>query len=229
MSARSSALEVAAVVVAVAACSKAAKLPEEDPAKVTALAKAMIDNVPTPGAWKACKFEELIGGATLTRRTMLELAKQPIDPKSNELQEYVNPPELDSPAARVLIDNTDQTELRQAAAELLAAPFYLVYHIDLVDVPIPIGVKDFKRGYVGARALRYDKTGRLACAMTFVWTNSPAKQKWAVEISDKPLIDPAVAKEMQQDLRAQMLVRIQNLAKPADYDPKLGVDDRADR
>jgi hypothetical protein len=227
MSVRSSALELATLV-ALAACSKA-KLPEEDPAKVTALAKALVEHVPGAGAGEECKLDQMLGGVTLTRRTMLELAKLPVDPKSNELAEYVNPVELDAPAARVLLDNSDTTELRQAAAELLSAPFYLVYHIDLVDVPLPLGVKDFKRGYVGARALRYTKTGKLECALAFVWTNSVAKQKWAVEISDKPQIDPAVKLEMQKDLRAQMLVRIQNLAKPANYDPKLGVDDRTDR
>ena len=228
MSARSSVRELL-VVGMIGACGNGDSAPEADPAKVTALAQTMVANLPNPGGTGECTFEQVVGGATLTRRTFLELAKQPINPKSNELQEWVNPHEADIPAARALIESTDDTEKRRAAAEFLAAPFYLVYHVDLVDVPIPIGVKDFKRGYVGARALRYDKSGKLVCALSFVWTSSPAKQKWAIEKSDRPLIDPAVQKEMQQDLRAQMLQRIAALAAPQPYDAKLGVDDRHDR
>lgn len=224
MSARSLAL----LSVLTVACSNKSKLPEADPAQVTALFAKMVKNLPAPAAAPECKYEQLLGGATFTRRTMIELAKQPVE-KAFQNEEYVNPAELDSPAARVLLESADETGKRQAAAELLAAPFYLVYYVDLVDVPIPIGVKDLKYGYVGARALRYDKTGRVACIMAFVWTNSPAKQKWAIEVSDKPRIDPAVQKEMQKDLRAQMLVRIAGLARPPTYDPTRGVDDRHDR
>jgi hypothetical protein len=227
MSARSSARNVLLIAIAAAACGKKAKLPEADPAKATELATKLLKNAPLPAQVRECKYEELLGHVTITKRTLLELAKQPVG-KLPEVADYVNPTELDSPAARQLIDSPDETQRRQAAAELLAAPSYLVYNVDLVDTPLAMGVKDFKRGHVGARALRFDKTGNAVCAFVFLWTNDPAKQAWAIEKSDKPLIDPAVMTEMQKDLRTQMLARVAGLAAPP---PKyLGpADDRHDR
>lgn len=205
----------------------AAKLPEADPARVATLATTMLRNVPVPAGAPECKFDQLLGGATLTRRTLIELAEQEMI-KRPEVAEWVNPTEVDSPAARTIIESKDVTLRRQAAAQLLSAPFYLVYHVDLVDTPIPLGVKDFKRGNVGARALRYDTSGNVSCVMVFFWGNDPAKTEWAMKKSDKALIDPEVQKEMQQDLRRQMLKRVAALAAPA---PKtnLPADDRHDR
>jgi len=228
MSARSS-VRSALLLSALVACSKssATKLPEADPAKVKALAEWMLKSVPVPAAVRDCKDEEMLGGATMTRVTLTALAEKPLE-KRPEHEEYVNPPELDSPAARVLVDSKDQTERRQAAAELMQAPFYLVYNIDLVDTPLPMGIKDFKRGHVGARALRYDKKGNIQCQNVFLWTNHPDKQAWAIKMTDKPMVDPAVKLEMQKDLRAQMLVRVAGLGAPA---PKTSgpADDRHDR
>ena len=65
----------------------------------------------------------MTGGATMTWRTLLVLAGAPIA-KDPEHAEWINPPELDAPAARTLVDpKADPTAARQAAAALLAAPF----------------------------------------------------------------------------------------------------------
>jgi hypothetical protein len=229
MSARSSRPELALALVAAAACSGSSKPkpPEADPAKVTALASKMLQGVPNPAGVRGCEYTEMLGGATLTRRTLNQLAHRPLGPEP-ELAEYVNPTELDSPAARTLIDSRDTTTVRQAAAELLAAPSYLVYHVDLVDSPLPLGVKDFKRPTVGARAIRYDRTGTPQCVLVFFWSQSREKHAWAVKLSDKPTLDPAVVKAMQVDLTAELLKRIGSLAvAPA---PVVGpADDRMDR
>ncbi|MBA2543261.1 MAG: hypothetical protein H0V17_26705 [Deltaproteobacteria bacterium] len=231
MSVRSSARNVLVVALATltfGACGKKGpKLPEADPAKLATLAATMLKNAPLPAGARECKYEEMLGNATMTRKTLLELAKQPLENRP-ELSDWVNPGELDSPAARQLVESTDPTRQRQAAAELLLAPSFLIYNVDLVDAPIPLGVKDFKRGHVGARALRYDKAGNLICASVFLWTNDPQKQLWAIEKSDKPMIDPEVQKAMQKDLREQMLLRVAGLGAPA---PKFTgpADDRHDR
>ncbi|HEU0029555.1 MAG TPA: hypothetical protein VFQ53_02905 [Kofleriaceae bacterium] len=202
-----------ALAVAAGACTNPSRPAEADPAKVQQLAQTMLRNVPVPAGARDCKFEEVLGGATLTRRTLLELAHEPIGTKA-EVAAWINPPELDSPAARLILDGKDEVQRRRAAAELLAAPFYLVYHIDLVDAPIALGVKDFKRPTVGARAIRYDKTGHPACILVFTWGQDPAKYEWSVKKTDRPLVDPAVQKAMQDDLAAQMLKRIAGLAAP---------------
>ena len=222
MSARSSVRSVL-LLTTLAACSKsAAKAPEADPAKIKTLAARMVKNVPVPAAVRDCKEEEMLDNATLTK-----LAEQPIL-KRPEFEDYVNPSELDMPAARTLIESQDPTSRRQAAAELSLAQSFLVYHIDLVDTPLPMGVKDFKRGHVGARGLRYDKNGSVQCQYVFLWTNHPDKQAWAIKMTDKPLVDPAVKLEMQKDLRAQMLIRVAGLGAPP---PKTTgpADDRHDR
>jgi len=226
---RSSRPELAlALVLVCSACSTSKpKPPEADPAQVTALASKMLKEVPLPAGVRSCELKEMLGGATLTRRTLNQLAHHPM-PAQPEVAEYVNPTDLDSPAARTLIDSSDPSAQRRAAAELLAAPSYLVYHVDLVDSPLPLGVKDFKRPTVGARAIRYDRTGTPLCVLVFFWGNSKAKHEWAIKVSDKPTLDPAVVKAMQDDLTAEMLKRISALAvePPKQVGP---ADDRTDR
>src|ERR1700733_11423460 len=144
--------------VAIAACAVVAchSTPEADPGKVVALAKEMIAHVPAPAGVRNCKPDELVG-TSLTQLTLLKIAKATINTDTIHA-EWINPPQLDAPAARVLADpNSDPTAARQAAAELLAAPFYVVYRVDSVNAPIAVEVKDPKIGTVGARAIRYDK------------------------------------------------------------------------
>jgi len=189
------------------------KVPEADPAAFASLAKTMTDNVPTPGA-PECPGEKVLGGATMTMRTLLQIAKQPVRDIA-ERREWSNPPELDVPAARVLLDEqASETAKRRAAAELAAAPFYLVYIIDHIDVPMALGIKELKRGSAGGRALRYDKRGQLECVRVFIWQNDKAVSDDAIAKSNKALIDPAIAKRLRDDVTVQLLKRIAALGAP---------------
>src|ERR1041385_2309084 len=98
MSVRSSALELAALLAVTGCGAKAAPKPEADPQKFVDVAKAMYRNTPVPGA-RESKYEDLLGGATLTERTVMQIAQVPIG-KQWEFAEFVNPIELDAPAAR---------------------------------------------------------------------------------------------------------------------------------
>jgi hypothetical protein len=135
----------------------------------------------------------------------------------------VNPHELDSPAARTLIDDkaTDKQK-RQAAAELLSAPFFLVYHVDLVNAPMALEVKELKRGTVGARAVRFDKTGTAQCVRVFYFQNDKELNEEMIKKSNQALIDPAVAKALRDDLRVQMLKRIPALTLPQPDGERMG-------
>ena len=187
--------------------------PEADPAKATALATKMIKDVPVPG-YTDCTGEQVIGGATMTYPTAMKIAGKQVGPE-HEMADWINPVELDSPAARTLADAAaGDTAKRRATAELLAAPFYLVYVVDHVNAPIALGIKELKLGSASGRALRYTKNGTLQCVRVFVWANDEAKNQWAMDASDKALIDPAVAQAMKDDLRAQMLKRVAALGAP---------------
>ena len=209
MSARSS-LHSVCLVALVAACSKKAPLPEADPAKFVTIAKRMAQTFPGPGA-NECAGKDVVGGATMVGPTFLDIAQSSYDKKKPEFQEYVNPHELDSPAARVLNDpKATDKQKRQATAELLSAPFYLVYYVDLVNAPMALEVKELKRGTVGARAMRFDKAGHVQCVRVFYWQN------------DKKVSDAAIAKELRDDLRVQMLKRIPSLTLPQPEGERMG-------
>ena len=200
MWARSSLLSLAAL----AACGHKPHKPEADPAKVTTLAAKMIDNSPVPAAVPECKPEELAAPIEVTFRTLHELAGQPPG-KGNEDAEWINPHDLDTPAARTFIDTAAPTQKREAAAELLAQPAWLVYRVDLVNAPMAIGVKELKTGTIGMRLIRYDRNARPMCVTVFNFQNTPEKTEWAISISNKSYIDAAVAKELRDDLTAQMI------------------------
>ncbi len=189
--------------------------PEADPKKVVELAATMIRNTPVPGAVRDCTPKELQGGASFTGRTMYMLAEQDI-PGISGLQEWINPRELDSPAAIALVDEkTSEKDRRQAAAELLAAPFYLIYRVEHVAAPLALGVKEFKRGSVGARAFRYDKTGKLVCLLVFNWLNDDTKAREAYAKTTHAVVPSDVIKQQRDDLVVQMLAKIRSLAIPA--------------
>ncbi|MDB4957777.1 MAG: hypothetical protein JWO36_5346 [Myxococcales bacterium] len=171
---------------------------------MVAVAKQMVQNVPAPAASHDCKPEELTG-ATLTNITLRRIAglTNAADP---EHAEWINPSELETSAARVLADpKADAVAARRAAAELLAAPGFVVYRIDIVNAPIALEVKDLKLGTVGARAIHYDKTGEPTCVLYFTFANDKAKSDWAIGKSDRAIIDPVVAKAMREDLKEQYL------------------------
>jgi hypothetical protein len=200
MWARSSLLSL----VALTACGDKAAKPEADPATVVALAAKMIDNTPVPVAVRECKPEELGAPMEVTFRTLHELAGQKLGTQPEDA-EWINPHDLDSPAARTFVDTTLPTQKREAAAVLLAAPAWIVYRVDLVNAPMAIGVKELKIGTIGMRLIRYDKDARPVCVTVFNFQNTQEKTDWAISITNKAYVDAAVAKELRDDLTAQML------------------------
>jgi hypothetical protein len=205
MSVRSSARDLLAL--AVVACSGACHHPPEaNPAKFLKIADRMVNDVPAPAAVRNCKPEDLVG-ATMTRRTLLLIDNRELD-KIAELSDWMNPTELDAPAARVLIDpEADETARRRATAELLAAPAYLIYRLDMVAAPMALGVRDLKIGTIGGRLIRYDRNGTPVCVALFTFQNDTAKSDSAIARSRAAtVVDPAIVKEMRDDLHQQYLV-----------------------
>ena len=210
MSARSSLLSL----VALAACGNKAKVPEADPAPIVAALQQSVKAFPGPGA-PDCKDNEVLGGITMTAVTFFHITNFKYDAAKPEYQEWVNPHELDSPAARTLGDPKASTKAkRQAAAEFQAAPFYLVYHVDLVNAPMALEVKELKPDTVSARAIRFDKNGWPKCVRVFQWQNDKAVSDSAIARSNKAVIDPKIAKELRDDLRKQYLERVRVLSLP---------------
>ena len=215
MSARSSARNLLAL--AGVACSSACHHPPEaDPAQFLQIADRMVNDVPAPAAVPACKPDELVG-TPMTRRTLLLIDHRKLD-NIAELADWINPTELDAPATRGLIDPVaDETARRRATAELLAAPAYLIYRLDLVGAPMALGVKDLKIGTIGGRLIRYDRTGRPTCVVLFAFQNDKDKSDQAIARSRAAaFIDPAIAKEMRDDLHAQFLLHAPRPLKTSD-------------
>ena len=207
-------LAVALAAVAAAACNSNHK-PEADPARLVPLVKTIDKNTPTPGAAPDCTPDQMIGGATMTQVSLLKIEGEPANP-GPEREDWINPTELDSPAVREVIDPaTDETVKRQAAYELLSAPFYLIYRIDIVDAPMAIGLKDLKRGTVGARVLRYDHEGELVCIKVLTFQNSLAKSDWAILKSNLAVMDPKVSAALRDDLRSELLKHVRALGRPS--------------
>ncbi|TMQ22466.1 MAG: hypothetical protein E6J91_01345 [Deltaproteobacteria bacterium] len=204
---------IAVCLTALAACSSTHK-PEADPVRLDPIFKAIDRNTPTPGAAPICSPKEMIGGATMTQLTLLRISNVPPNP-GPEREDWINPPELDSPAARELIDpSTDDTTRRQAAYELLSAPFYLVYRVDVVDAPMALGVKDLKRGTVSLRALRFDRQGNIVCAKVVAFQNTLEKNDWAITKSNLAVMDPKISAALRDDLRDQLLKHVAALGRP---------------
>jgi len=214
MSARSFVPNLGIALAALATACTATHKPEADPDRLTPIMAAMDKNTPAPGAAPVCTPDQMIGGATMTQVTLLKIAHEPanIGPSRDD---WINPAELDSPAARELIDpNIDETTKRQAAYELLSAPFYLVYRIDIVDAPMAIGVKDLKRGTVGARVFRFDRKGDIVCAKVLTFQNTLAKSDWAILKSNLAVMDPKISEALRDDLRSELLRHVQALGRP---------------
>jgi hypothetical protein len=203
MWARSSLLRLALGLSALA-CGHKAHKPEADPAKVAALAAKFVENTPVPVAVPECKPEELGAPVEVTSRTLHELAGQKPGAAPEEA-EWINPHDLDSPAARTFVETADATQKREAAAELLAAPAWMVYRIDLVNAPMAIGVKELKTGTIGMRLIRYNNHAQPVCVTVFNFQNTQEKTDWAISITNKAYVDAAVSKELRDDLTAQMI------------------------
>lgn len=202
------AIAIAALaVVQVAACKKssAPKNPEADPKVVKTLAAKMAREVPTPAAVRECTEADLAGGAPMTFRTLMILGDHKLSDQPEEAA-WINPPELDAPAARTLVDPATKSKAaREAAAELLAAPFWVAYKVDMVNAPLALGVKELKQGTVGTRVIRYEKTGIPSCVLVFFFQNDKAVSDDAIAKTDKATVDPAVAKMLREDLIAQWI------------------------
>lgn len=170
----------------------------------------MVDNSPVPAAVPTCSEPELASRATLTFSALRLLAGQTLDRTVEETKDWVNPTALDAAAALTLLDATSTpTARRQAAGDLLGAPSWVVYRVDLVNAPMAVGVKELKTGMIAGRIIRYDRaSGRPTCVTQWNAQNSRDKTDWAISISNKPYIDPAVASVLRDDLVAQYLARV---------------------
>jgi hypothetical protein len=141
----------------------------------------------------------------MTFRTLMQLGQQKLADTPEEAA-WINPPELDAPAARKFLDaGAAKAAQRQAAAELLAAKFWVAYKVDLVNAPMALGVKELKIGTVGTRVIRYEKTGVPSCVLVFNFQNDQKVSDDAIAKSDKAVIDPEVAKALREDLTAQWI------------------------
>ena len=201
-SARSAVLLLAAGMLA--ACKSGPSRPEADPAEVKKLADKMAREVPTPAAVRDCTPEDFNGALPMTFRSLAVLSGRTPNPRPEDA-DWINPPQLDAPAVRMFLDSKDKTHVRQAAAELLAAPAWVVYKVDYVNAPMALGVKELKIGTIGTRIIRYEKTGMPLCVLVFNFQNTKQVSDDAIEISDKATIDPAVAKILRDDLTAQWI------------------------
>ncbi len=196
------------IVLALVACGGTSK-PEADPKKVQELANTMANNPPPFAGMRACQSEDYRLPA-MTQPTLLKVAHQEV-PATAERLPWMNPPEVDVPYARVLIDSTDEKLRRQAAAEFLAAKGYMVWRVDMLDVPLALEIKELKRGAVGIRAIGYDMTGNPVCVKQFTVQNDKAVSESAMQRTDKARVDPKIAQELRDDLKVQLLAKIEQL------------------
>lgn len=182
-------------------------------AKLQALAKLMIENTPAPAAFGECSREQL-NAPGVTARTLIQIAGNPLEDKP-ERTDWINPSELDVPAARTVVDpNASASDKDDAAAALLGVKAITVWRPEMVNVPLAIGVKELKRGAVGMRALGYDMHGNCTCITVFNIQNDKAVSEWAMDQTNKALVDPAIAKALQKDLRTQLLMKVADLRDP---------------
>jgi len=208
MSGRSSRRASALVaLVSVGACHKNPR--EADPEKIVALAKNLVNTSPPLAGARMC-VEADYANPAITVRTALQLAKQTV-PDAPEYQDWINPPIADAPAFRTVLEGKDELARRRAAAQLLRAKGYMMYRVDMVNVPMAIGFKELKRGAVGVRALGYDHIGNIKCVRQFIVQNDKALSEAAMKASDKPTIDPAISKKLRDDLTEQMKEQISEL------------------
>jgi hypothetical protein len=219
MSGRSSPHRLLLLACTLAACGKSAPpKPEADPAEVAKLATAMRREVPSPAAVRDCTPEDLDGGMPMTFRSLMQLSGGKL-PDRPEEADWINPVELDAAPVRTLVENKDKKKARQAAAELLAAPFWVAYKVDYVNAPMALGVKDPKIGTIATRVIRYEKTGTPACVLLFYFQNDQKVSDDAIAVTETANVDPAVAKILRDDLARQYL-KLAPRGKPPAPSPK---------
>jgi hypothetical protein len=198
-------LVVAAALVSGACGGKKANAPEADPAVAKDVATRLLGAMPSPSATRECTDADVMGVPSITYRSLLSLAGRPTPDTEATLKPWVNPPELDAPAVRTLLDaSANETAKRRAAAQLERAKAVIIYRIDYVNAPLALAVKHPIRGTVHARTIRFDN-GRPTCVALVSFQEDKEKSDWAIARSDKPIVDPEVAKALQDDLTVQWL------------------------
>ena len=205
--------ELVAIGLVLASC-KPGK-PDADPAAAVALAAKLVNNVPNAGGVRVCTPEDYApGGLTITHLSALRLAKLPIS-DTPEHKDWINPPELDAPAVRTLLDPAaDPDAQRAAAGEMLAAPYLLVYRVENVNAPMALELKEPKRSTIGTRLIRYEQTGKPTCVQVFLFQSTKKVSDWAIDKSDMTLIDPKVSKVLRDDLNAVYIAKAPRPAPP---------------
>ncbi len=211
MSGRSSLRSVGLVALAGLAASSACtkKAPEADPDQVSALADRLLRIMPPLAGVRAC-VEADYELPALSLVTAIELAKETM-PDRPEFERWINPPEIDAPAFRTVLTSKNETERRRAAHQLLGAKGYIVYRVDMVNVPLALEVKELKRGAVGVRAVGIDRSDKVFCVRNFTVQNDKEKSEWAMKMTTLPTVDPMVAKALRDDLTFQMKERISEI------------------
>jgi hypothetical protein len=206
MSARSSLRNVALVALLATACGKKAPPPREaDPTRVAAVAHKITMNMPGIAAVRECKPDDYAGVLPLTWRSLLLLANEKPSAEPRDA-DWINPVELDAAPVRALLDSTDATSKRRAAASILDAKAYMLYKVDVVNAPMALGIKELKTGTVLTRIIRFERDQTPTCVGMVDFQNDQAKTDWAISVSDKQIIDPAVAKALRDDLAAQYVI-----------------------
>ena len=172
----------------------------------------MIINTPAPASLRACTTADL-SATSMTARSLIELAHNDM-PTSAERTTWINPTELDDVHVRTLVDPASAEAVRRTAAgALLAAKAFIVFRPELVNVPLALGFKELKRGAVGLRAIGYDRGGQAICILVFNVQNDKQVSEWAMDHSDQAVVDPAISKALQEDLKHQLLTKVAALRR----------------
>jgi hypothetical protein len=213
---RNVALLAAALAAAGCSGSKAKKAPEADPAVAKDLATRLLKAMPSPSQTRECTEADFKNVPTITYRSLLQLASWPAPDTEATLKPWINPPQLDGPGVSTLLDATaDEPARRRAAAQFeKSGKALLVYRVDMVNAPIALSVKHPIRGTVHTRTIRFDN-GVPTCVSLVSFQNDKEKSDWAIAMSTQSMIDPAVAKAMQDDLTEQYIKAAPGHAAPA--------------
>lgn len=198
-------LALAFAVLAAAGCgSRTKKAPEADPAVAKDLATRLLKAMPSPSQTRECTDADYQNVPSITYRSLLQLAAWPAPDTEATLKPWINPPDLDGPGVATLLDaKADEPAKRRAAAEFArSGKAVLVYRVDMVNAPIALAVKHPIRGTVHTRTIRFDN-GLPTCVAMVSFQNDKEKADWAIAMSTQSMIDPAVAKAMQDDLTEQ--------------------------
>jgi hypothetical protein len=221
MSERSSRRDVVILVIALAGCggTKAKPAPEADPAEATKLAAAIEKATPFPAQVPDCKPEHYTDALSLTRRTLLQIANLEIT-KDPEVDDHINPTELDHPSLRALADPaTPMQARRQAAAIMLGAKRIFLYRADVHNAPLAYGINELKRGHVAMRGIVFEK-GKPICVTVFSVKNTKKVSEAAMdEVERSAGVTPEISRKLREDLRLRLQREATKLGMPRPTPP----------